>query len=115
MKGKVAFVLGAAVGYVLGARAGRARYEKIKSGAKAAWESDPVQNGVSIVQDAATAKFEEVKAAALSAGKDALSTVIGSAKGAANSVNSTSDSTGAQSGSTGKSGSTGQQSKRDEK
>lgn len=109
MKGKVAFVLGAAVGYVLGARAGRARYEKIKSGAKAAWESDPVQNGVSIVQDAATAKFEEVKAAALSAGKDALSTVIGSAKGAASSVNATSDSTGAQS------GSTGQQSKRDEK
>lgn len=111
MKGKVAFVLGAAVGYVLGARAGRARYEKIKSGAKAAWESDPVQNGVSIVQDAATAKFEEVKAAALSAGKDALSTVIGSA----NSVSATSDSNGAQSGSTGKSGSTGQQSKRDEK
>lgn len=80
MKGKVAFVLGAAVGYVLGARAGRARYEQIKSGAKAAWESEPVQKGVGVVQDATAVKINEVKAAALSAGKDALAAVAGSSK-----------------------------------
>lgn len=31
MKSKVTFLAGAAVGYVLGARAGRARYEELKS------------------------------------------------------------------------------------
>src|SRR5690625_5930787 len=35
MKGKVAFALGAVVGYVLGSRAGREHYEKIKDQAKA--------------------------------------------------------------------------------
>lgn len=93
MKGKVAFVLGAAVGYVLGARAGRARYEKIKSGAKAAWESEPVQNGVAVVQGAASAKVAEVKAAAFDAGKDALAAVIGSSKSSHGSSTSQSNST----------------------
>lgn len=50
MRGKVAFVLGAAVGYVLGSRAGRERYEQIKRGTRAAWESAPVQQGVGAVQ-----------------------------------------------------------------
>ena len=44
--GKAAFVLGAAVGYVLGARAGRKRYEQIKGQAARVWNSDPVQHRV---------------------------------------------------------------------
>ena len=40
----IGFVTGAAVGYVLGTRAGRARYEQIKQGAHRLWTSDPVQH-----------------------------------------------------------------------
>ena len=39
----IGFVAGAAVGYVLGTRAGRARYDQIKRGAHRLWTSDPVQ------------------------------------------------------------------------
>jgi hypothetical protein len=44
--GKAAFVVGVAVGYVLGARAGRQRYEQIKGQASRVWNSDPVQHRV---------------------------------------------------------------------
>jgi oxygen-dependent protoporphyrinogen oxidase len=40
----IGFVAGAAVGYVLGTRAGRQRYEQIKAGAHRLWTSEPVQN-----------------------------------------------------------------------
>jgi oxygen-dependent protoporphyrinogen oxidase len=50
MKGKLVFVAGAALGYVLGTRAGRKRYEQIKSNAQKVWNSDPVQKGVEQVQ-----------------------------------------------------------------
>ena len=43
---KAAFVVGAAVGYVLGARAGRKRYEQIKGQASRLWNSDPVPPGL---------------------------------------------------------------------
>lgn len=39
----IGFVAGAAVGYVLGARAGRQRYEQIKRQAIRAYRSEPVQ------------------------------------------------------------------------
>ncbi len=39
----IGFVAGAAVGYVLGTRAGRQRYEQIKRGSKRLWQSEPVQ------------------------------------------------------------------------
>jgi hypothetical protein len=34
-------IIGAAIGYVLGTRAGRERYEQISRMAKKAWESEP--------------------------------------------------------------------------
>jgi hypothetical protein len=46
MKGKILFVAGAAVGYVLGARAGRGAYVKIKSQAESLWENPSVQKTV---------------------------------------------------------------------
>ncbi|WP_262348266.1 YtxH domain-containing protein [Cellulosimicrobium cellulans] len=46
MKGKLAFVLGAGVGYVLGTRAGRAQFEKIKGWASDAWHDPRVQSTV---------------------------------------------------------------------
>jgi len=40
MKGKLAVLAGAGVGYVLGTRAGRERYEQIRRGARRIWQ-DP--------------------------------------------------------------------------
>jgi hypothetical protein len=46
MMGKVSFVLGAAAGYILGAKAGQKRYEQIKGRATELWSSDSVQTKV---------------------------------------------------------------------
>ena len=46
MKGKAGLVVGLAVGYVLGTRAGRERYEQIKSQWLKVWNLDPVQEQV---------------------------------------------------------------------
>ncbi|MFV0434574.1 MAG: YtxH domain-containing protein [Leucobacter sp.] len=72
MKGKIAFVLGAAVGYVLGTRAGRERYEQIKSGTKKVWETAPVQRGVGAVRNAAQTRVDELKDAVVRAIQDAF-------------------------------------------
>ncbi|WP_435200575.1 hypothetical protein [Janibacter sp. GS2] len=53
---KLSFVLGAAAGYVLGARAGRRRYEQIRSGTQKLWQSQPVQSQVSSAKHAAKTK-----------------------------------------------------------
>lgn len=46
MRGKAGLVVGLAIGYVLGTRAGRERYEQIKSAALKVWNLDPVQQQV---------------------------------------------------------------------
>lgn len=46
MRGKVGLVIGLAAGYVLGSRAGRERYEQIKTQALKVWNLDPVQQQV---------------------------------------------------------------------
>lgn len=50
MKGKAGLVIGLAVGYVLGTRAGRERYEQIKEQALKVWNMDPVQDQVEKVK-----------------------------------------------------------------
>lgn len=52
MNGKVAFVVGAAVGYLLGTRAGREQYEKIKTGARSALEHPAVKDKVAQAENA---------------------------------------------------------------
>jgi uncharacterized protein YbaA (DUF1428 family) len=59
MRGKILFVTGAAVGFVLGARAGRERYEQIKAAAGKVWESPGVQKQVHSVEDFVAAKVGE--------------------------------------------------------
>jgi oxygen-dependent protoporphyrinogen oxidase len=49
MAGRIFFVAGAAIGYVLGARAGRRRYEQIKGAADRVWNDKNVQKGVNEV------------------------------------------------------------------
>jgi hypothetical protein len=46
MRGKVGLVIGLAAGYVLGARAGRERYEQIKAQVDKVWNLEPVQEQV---------------------------------------------------------------------
>lgn len=51
MRLKLLFLVGLGVGYVLGARAGRPRYEQIKAKATEAWEDPRVQKVVTETQD----------------------------------------------------------------
>jgi oxygen-dependent protoporphyrinogen oxidase len=60
MRGKLLFLAGAAAGYVLGARAGRRRYEQIKAGAVKVWESPGVQKQVNAVEDFVAAKVGDL-------------------------------------------------------
>lgn len=50
MKGKIGLVVGLGVGYVLGTRAGRERYEQIKTQWLKVWHLDPVQEQVTKVK-----------------------------------------------------------------
>lgn len=50
MKGKIGLVVGLGVGYVLGTRAGRERYEQIKTQWLKVWHLDPVQEQVEKVK-----------------------------------------------------------------
>lgn len=54
MRGKAALVVGLAIGYVLGTRAGRERYEQIKGAALKVWNLDPVQEQVSKAKELAS-------------------------------------------------------------
>ncbi|WP_136030737.1 hypothetical protein [Microbacterium sp. PF5] len=51
MKGKIGLVVGLGVGYVLGTRAGRERYEQIRTQWLKVWNTDPVQDQVEKVKD----------------------------------------------------------------
>lgn len=51
MRGKAGLVVGLAVGYVLGTRAGRERYEQIKAQWLKLWHTEPVQKQVDKVKD----------------------------------------------------------------
>lgn len=76
MKGKITLLVGGAVGYVLGTRAGRQRYEQIKSQAQSVWKSPKVQKKATQAQDYAREKAPVVKekaAEAAAAAKEKVS------------------------------------------
>jgi len=60
MKGKILLVTGLAVGYLLGTRAGRERYEEITSAAKKLWADPRVQKPVKQAEDFVKEKAPEV-------------------------------------------------------
>lgn len=61
MISKVSFLAGAAVGYVVGARAGREQYDKIKDAARQASESPVVQQAKTKVETVAGDVLHEAK------------------------------------------------------
>lgn len=60
MRGKLMLVTGIAVGYVLGAKAGRGRYDDIARIAGKLWRSPTVQHQVVKVEDYAKGKAPDV-------------------------------------------------------
>ncbi|MBF4582470.1 hypothetical protein BIU98_08060 [Curtobacterium sp. MMLR14_010] len=60
MRGRLLFVAGAALGYVLGSRAGRARYEQIKTVSGKIWNNDNVQKSVHGVEEFVADKTPDV-------------------------------------------------------
>lgn len=79
MRTKAAFLIGGAVGYVLGARAGREQFEKIRGSAKQMWENPRVQETVNDVEQRASSlmhdKAPELKEKITDAVKSAADTV----------------------------------------
>ena len=76
MRGKLLFVAGAAAGYVLGARAGRKRYEQIKAGAARVWETPGIQRQVNAAEDYAAEKFGELPGALFDGAKKVVNQVV---------------------------------------
>lgn len=60
MRGKVLLVVGLAAGYVLGARAGRERYNQMKLQARKLWNDPRVQKQVKTAEQFAKDKAPEV-------------------------------------------------------
>jgi len=61
MRGKLLFLGGMAAGFVLGARAGREKYEELKATALKIKESPTVQEAAGVVQEQATRLYSEGK------------------------------------------------------
>ena len=75
MKGKILFIVGLGLGYVLGTRAGRERYEQIKAGAEKIWHDPRVQQQVTQVEQFVKDKAPDLADKASSAVKKVASTV----------------------------------------
>jgi hypothetical protein len=69
MQGKVAFALGAALGYVVGTRAGRPKYDRLKKQATDLWEDPRVQRTVSDAEKLAQETLAQAGTALGEAGK----------------------------------------------
>ena len=61
MRGKLWFALGAAAGFVLGARAGRDKYDEIVLNARKVWDHPTVQEAAGVVQAQANRLYHESK------------------------------------------------------
>lgn len=68
MRGKIVFAAGVGVGYVLGTRAGREKFDRMVAQARKAWESPTVQEAAGVVQAQANKLYGQ--------GKQAISTQV---------------------------------------
>lgn len=78
MKGKFLFVVGLGIGYVLGTRAGRERYEQIRKAAEDVWNQPKVQEGVQTVKDFAMSRAGDLGETVLDGAKKLVTQVTGS-------------------------------------
>lgn len=78
MKGKILLVVGLGIGYVLGARAGREKYEQIKATALKFWNDPRVQKGVNNAEDFVKDKAPDVAEFLADGAKKVVSQVSGS-------------------------------------
>jgi hypothetical protein len=76
MRGKMLLVVGLATGYVLGSRAGRERYEQIKTGADKVWNLAPVQQAAGAVKGFAGERVDTLQSKAGDAAKKAISSLL---------------------------------------
>jgi hypothetical protein len=60
VKGKILFVAGLGLGYVLGTRAGREKYDELKTAALKVWNDPRLQKQVDAAQDFVKDKAPEV-------------------------------------------------------
>jgi hypothetical protein len=74
---RITFLGGLAVGYVLGARAGRERYEQLKQLARKASESPAMQQTAGAIQAQATATAKSAREMAASGVRKSASKVTG--------------------------------------
>lgn len=79
---KLVFIIGLVVGYVLGARAGRKRYDQIAEKAKHLWESPSVQQQVGKAEESLKTAAGKAGDAALDGVKHLTNRVIDSKKSA---------------------------------
>ncbi len=61
MRGKLMFIGGLAAGFVLGARAGREKYEEIRENARKVWDHPTVQEAAGVAQAQANRLYSEGK------------------------------------------------------
>ncbi|GAA0964329.1 hypothetical protein [Frigoribacterium faeni] len=80
MRGKLIFVAGAALGFVLGARAGRDRYDQIAEKSSKLWHSRAVQRQVVKAEDFAGAKTADAVDAAVDGVKFVVVKAFGGGK-----------------------------------
>ena len=79
---KIGFLAGVGLGYVLGAKAGRRRYEQIKARADKVWQSPTVQHKVSDATQAVRDKAPELQHKVAEVAKDAGAAVKAKVGGA---------------------------------
>jgi hypothetical protein len=80
MKKKLMFVLGAAVGYVVGTRTGRQGYEKLKHQVGEVWQKPAVQEGLSKAETFVEEKVPVVGSTVSQAVKSAADSVTKAVK-----------------------------------
>jgi hypothetical protein len=78
VKGKILLLVGLGVGYVLGTRAGRERYEQIKDAASKLWNDPRVKQRVDQAEDFVKDKAPEVAEFLADGAKNVVSKVSGS-------------------------------------
>ncbi|MCM3661237.1 YtxH domain-containing protein [Georgenia satyanarayanai] len=92
--GKLSFFVGAGLGYVLGARAGRQQFEKIKSASQQVWDNPRVQSSVNKVEEKVSEVAKEKASAVTDKVTDTVKSRMGGSSGSSDSSGSSGSSNG---------------------